>query len=60
MSTSDHIGHPLIEPVCYLLMGGLTAANFVTDKIPIHLSITVFSLAIIIIGSYRSLREMIT
>ncbi|CDW88328.1 signal peptide peptidase family protein [Stylonychia lemnae] len=57
--SSDQIGHPLIEPVCYLSMLTLTVANIFTDKIPIHLSICVYSLAIIIIGSYRSLREMI-
>lgn len=57
MSTT--IGNPLIEPVCYSSLIILTLANYVTDKIPIHLQITVFSLAIIIAGSYRSLRELI-
>lgn len=46
--------------MCYLSMVALTIGNLVTDKIPIHLNICVFSIAIIIIGSYRSLREMIT
>ena len=41
-------------------MLGLTAATYFTDQIPIHLQITVFSLAIIIAGSYRSLRQLIT
>lgn len=58
--TSDTIGNPLIEPACYLAMAGLTVATFFTDKIPLHINICVFSLAIIIIGSYRSLREMIS
>jgi minor histocompatibility antigen H13 len=57
--SSETIGNPLIEPMCYLSMAALTAASFVTDKIPLHIHICVFSLAIIIIGSYRSLREMI-
>jgi hypothetical protein len=38
----------------------LTLANYATDQIPIHLQITVFSLAIIIAGSFRSLRELIS
>ena len=58
MSTS--IGNPLIEPLCYSSMFALTVASHFTDKVPLHLNITVFSLAIIIAGSYRSLRELIT
>lgn len=40
-------------------MIGLTLTNLITDKVPLHVNICVFSIAIIIIGSYRSLREMI-
>lgn len=53
------VGHPLIEPLCYLSMVALSIASTVSDQVPLHLNITVFSLAIIIIGSYRSLNEMI-
>lgn len=56
---SESIGNPLIEPLCYLSMAGLTAATYFTTIVPLHLNICVFSLGIIIIGSYRSLREMI-
>jgi hypothetical protein len=57
---TTQIGHAMIEPLCYLSMLGLTAGSYFTDKVPLHVNITVFSLAIIIIGSYRSLREMIS
>ncbi len=40
-------------------MAALTVATYFTDKVPLQLNICVFSLGIIIIGSYRSLREMI-
>ena len=58
MSTA--IGNPLVEPLCYSTMFALTVATHFSDKIPLHLNITVFSLAIIIAGSFRSLRELIT
>lgn len=49
----------MIEPICYLTMLGLTIANVLTDKVPLQLNICAFSIGIIIVGSYRSLREMI-
>ena len=51
------IGNRLIEPLCYASMLGLTLlSSFVDEKLlPLHVHITVFSLAIIVIGSYRSL-----
>jgi hypothetical protein len=58
-TTGEQIGNPMIEPLCYLSMAALTAGSYFTDKVPLHVNICVFSLAIIIIGSYRSLREMI-
>ena len=56
---SNEFGNTLVTTLCFLSMIILTALSYFTDKVPIHLNITVFSLAIIIVGSYRSLREMI-
>jgi minor histocompatibility antigen H13 len=53
------IGNPMVEPLCYLSMVVLSILSTVSDKVPLHLNITVFSLAIIIIGSYRSLNEIV-
>eukprot|EP00347_Sterkiella_histriomuscorum_P009200 403342142 len=61
MSTEQKIGHPLIEPICYLTILTLTLANvFITEKVPLQLNICAFSIGIIVVGSYRSLREMIS
>lgn len=40
-------------------MLGLTVANVFTNIVPLQLNICAFSIGIIIVGSYRSLREMI-
>jgi hypothetical protein len=42
-------------------MIGLSAVSSLIDEklIPLHVNITVFSLAIIIVGSYRSLTQML-
>ncbi len=59
-ATSSDIGNKLLEPACYLAMMGLTGVtHFLPNVIPLHVNITVFSLAIIIIGSQRSLKELI-
>ena len=48
------------EIMCYLAMFALSAvAWFKHELIPLHIYISVFSIAIIIIGSYRSVVEMI-
>jgi hypothetical protein len=57
---SLHIGHKLIEPLCFVSMGLLSVVGTLDEKlIPLHVQITVFSLAIIIAGSYRSLTQML-
>ena len=54
--SSLFIGNKLLEPLCYLSMIALSVIGTINDKlIPLHIQITVFSLAIITIGSYRSL-----
>ena len=58
MSTSD-FGNKLIEPLCYVTMAVLTALTTFTTIVPLHLNITAFSLCIIIVGSFRSLKEMV-
>lgn len=40
-------------------MLGLSIMSSLTDKVPLQLNICAFSIGIIIVGSYRSLREMI-
>jgi len=53
---SESIGNRLIEPLCYLSMIALSIVSQINEKlIPLHVQITVFSLSIITIGSYRSL-----
>ncbi len=57
---SAQIGNKYIEPICYIAMIGLSAiASFNEKLVPLHVNITVFSLAIIIVGSYRSLTQML-
>lgn len=58
MVTSINNRH--IELVCYLSMIVLTGVISFTDKVPLHVNLAVFSLATIIIGSYRSLYEMVS
>lgn len=60
MSTESHsIGNKFLEPLCYLSMIGLSAVSSYNEKlVPLHIQITVFSLAIITVGSYRSLTQM--
>jgi hypothetical protein len=57
MSSESHtIGNKFLEPLCYLSMMGLSAISSYDEKlVPLHIQITVFSLAIITVGSYRSL-----
>ena len=58
---STNIGNKLIEPLCYLAMICLSVVSSINEKlIPLHIQITVFSLSIITIGSYRSLSQMVT
>lgn len=59
MSDSGAPSNQLIEISCYLAMFTLTVLTYFTALVPLHLNITVFSLAIIIIGSYRSLLEIV-
>lgn len=47
-----------VEAACYAVLLILTIVSNFTDKIPIHVNICGFSLAIIIAGSYRSLFEL--
>jgi minor histocompatibility antigen H13 len=57
---TEQIGNRKIEIACFLAIIILTIITWVNPElIPIHLNITVFSMAIIIIGSYRSLQEVI-
>jgi len=58
---SAQIGNSFVEPLCYIAMIGLSAVSSLIDEkiIPLHVNITVFSLAIIIVGSYRSLTQML-
>lgn len=59
MSESFTIGNKMLEPMCYLSMIALSIISSFNEKlIPLHVNITVFSLAIIIVGSYRSLGQM--
>ena len=54
------VGGNTKEIMCYLAMLGLTGVAMVQHElIPLHIYIGVFSIAIIIIGSYRSVVEMI-
>lgn len=46
--------------ICYLCLLALTVVGQFTDKIPIQVNITIHSMLIIIIGSYKSLEEMIS
>lgn len=55
------IGNKFIEPLCYIMMIGMSLISHYNSKlIPLHVQITVFSLSIITIGSYRSLSQMVT
>lgn len=57
---SESIGGTYKEMLCYLIMIILMAIGVVNHElVPLHVNITVFSLAIIIVGSYRSLQEII-
>lgn len=54
------IGNKYLEPACYLAMIGMSIVSSLDEKlIPLHAQITVFSLAIITVGSYRSLTQML-
>ena len=56
---SEAINNRPIEIMCYLAMIFLTIIISFTDKVPLHINLAVFSIAIIVIGSYRSLYEMV-
>lgn len=45
--------------VCYSILALLTVIGIFTDKIPIQISITIHSMLIIAIGSFKSLEEML-
>ena len=45
--------------IAYSILFLLTAVGYFTDKIPIQLNITLHSMLIIAIGSFKSLEEMI-
>ena len=54
------IGGNTKEIICYLAMFGLSVvATIQHELIPLSVYISVFSIAIIIVGSYRSVVEMI-
>jgi minor histocompatibility antigen H13 len=53
------LGNKLLEPLCYVSMIALSIVSSINEKlVPLHVQITVFSLAIITVGSYRSLSQM--
>lgn len=59
LSVAD-IGNKYLEPACYMAMIVLSVITHLSPTlIPLHVNITVFSLAIIIAGSQRSLKEMV-
>jgi minor histocompatibility antigen H13 len=45
--------------LCYSVLLVLTVIGVFTDKMPIQLSITLHSMLIIAIGSFKSLEEML-
>ena len=47
------------QSVCYGCLALLTLIGLVSDKIPIQINITIHSMLIIAIGSFKSLEEMI-
>jgi len=47
------------QSFCYSILLLLTVIGIFTDKVPIQISITVHSMLIIAIGSFKSLEEMI-
>jgi hypothetical protein len=54
------LGNPYLEPACYLSMITLAVVSSINEKlIPLHIQITVYSLAIITAWSYRFLTQMV-
>ena len=47
------------QSFCYIVLFALTAIGVVTDAVPIQISITLHSMLIIALGSFKSLEEMI-
>jgi len=47
------------QMIAYGILFGLTATGYFTDKIPIQVNITLHSMLIIAIGSFKSLEELI-
>ena len=59
-SLSSILGNRFLEPICYLSMITLAVISSINEKlIPLHVQITVYSLAIITAGSFRSLTQMV-
>ena len=59
--TEINIGNRFLEPLCYLSMISLAVISSIDEKlIPLHVQITVYSLAIITAGSFRSLTQMVS
>lgn len=57
---STYIGNKLIEPACYIAMILLAVISTIDHTlVPLHIQITVYSLAIITVGSFRSLTQML-
>lgn len=57
---STYIGNKVIEPACYLAMIALAGISTIDHTlVPLHIQITVYSLAIITVGSFRSLTQML-
>lgn len=51
--------HKTESLICYGLLASVTVVGIFTDKIPIQLNIVIHSMAIIAIGSFKSLEEFI-
>ena len=47
------------QSICYSILLALTVIGIFTDAVPIQISITVHSMVIIAIGSFKSLEEML-
>ena len=47
------------QAFCYIVLFALTVIGVCTDKVPIQISITLHSMLIIALGSFKSLEEML-
>ncbi len=60
MTDTLSLGPRYLEPLCYLSMLILAVISSINEKlVPLHVQITVYSLAIITAGSFRSLTQMV-